>query len=99
MSGARSTPEALAKMEPSTRAGRSAKNRRRWCGGKVGRDHDYAVQVAPNNWGARRDEPCHETTWITGVTWWSCKHKAICQRCGRQEEITKEQCPDIGGSA
>lgn len=94
MSGARNVPESLKKQEPARRKSTSRKDRKRWCKGKPGREHDYQVQVRPNDWGMRRDDPCRETTWTVIPDWWICKHAAICQNCGRQESITKQQCPE-----
>ena len=93
MPGSRSSDDALKKQAPTNRSG-AKKDRKRWCKGKVGREHDYQVQVRPNDWGMRRVEPCLEPDWLRSVDWWICKHALICQNCGRQEDISQEQCPD-----
>lgn len=93
MSGARNVPESLKKQEPARRKSTSRKDRKRWCKGKEGREHDYQVQERPNepNW---REKRCQPRSWSPLYDWWICKHKLICQNCGRQEDITKEQCPE-----
>ena len=93
MPGSRNTDDALKKQAPTNRSG-AKKDRKRWCKGKVGREHDYQVQVRPNGWGMRRDAPCKPWSRQDLYDWWICKHALICQNCGRQEDITKEQCPD-----
>lgn len=94
MSGARQTPEALRKQQPTARSG-ARKDRKRWCRGKPGREHDYQVQIQPNGWNSHgTDRRCHPHNWPDRYDWWICKHALICQNCGRQEPITKEQCPE-----
>ena len=97
MSGARQSPDALRKQRPTTRGG-AKKDRKRWCKGKPGREHDYQVQVQPNGWGSHgtpsSERRCQPHNWPTRYDWWICKHAAICQNCGRQESITKQQCPE-----
>jgi hypothetical protein len=94
MSGARTTDDALKQQTPSHQRGRARKDRKRWCGGKVGREHDYAVEIRPNGWGVSRDRPCHPDSRLLQYGWWLCKHALICQKCGRQEDITRQQCPE-----
>lgn len=91
MPGSRNTDDSLKKQAPTNRSG-AKKDRKRWCKGKVGREHDYQVQVRPNDWGMRRDKPCKP--WSDRYDWWICKHAMICQNCGRQEDITQDQCPE-----
>ena len=92
MPGSRNTDDALKKQAPTNRSG-AKKDRKHWCKGKVGREHDYQLQERPNepNW---RDKRCQPLDGSSRYDWWICKHALICQNCGRQEDITKEQCPE-----
>ena len=95
MPGSRNADDSLKKQAPTDRSG-AKKDRKRWCKGKAGREHDYQVQVRPNVWGdlERIGERCQPHNWSDRYDWWICKHCLVCQNCGRQEDITKEQCPD-----
>lgn len=93
MSGARTTDEAI-KLQKPTRTGGNKKDKKRWCRGKVGRDHSYELGLP--NWAS--SHPYKEWTcdpWDTVVGYrWYCRHIMICTKCGRQEDLPSEECPD-----
>lgn len=78
---------------------KTAKDRKRWCRGKEGREHRFEL-VVPKN---RLNNPCREVTWgrykpnawsdPEMSTWWCCNHFDVCAGCGRQE-FYEGPCPD-----
>lgn len=83
---------------PDTPRHRSRKDRKRWCGGHVGREHVPVIRLS--KWGVHRRsrgvatcgwrERHHweftltERYWVgTGDWWWSCDHERGCERCGK----------------
>lgn len=69
----------------SRRVAMKSKDRKKWCGGKVGREHDYVVAYPPNmTYPAYRR--CGVPSFL-GMTRWMCSHRLICQTCGRQESL------------
>lgn len=93
MSGSRTTDEALKKQKPSRSKG-TKKDKKRWCKGKVGREHDYEIGLP--TWA--KSEPYSEwkcTPWdtVVGLRWY-CRHDLVCSKCGRHEFLPSEMCPD-----
>ena len=92
MTGARSTKEALKYQEPS-RAKGTKKDKKKYCKGKVGRDHDYHMGLP--SWASTGKE-WHCETWNTvhmGRVWY-CRHVMVCSKCGRQKPYDGADCPD-----
>lgn len=61
----------------------SKKDRRRWCRGKPGVEHDPRL-VLPS--GAGPGRPCRPAeTWVADKQYldWSCDHAMVCARCQR----------------
>lgn len=85
---------------PPRRAGKK-KSTKRWCRGKVGREHQLAIVD-----GEKFMTPCgpDETSWMTWrrgsrtepepPKWW-CRHQQVCTACGKILEyfLTAYQCP------
>lgn len=62
------------------------KDTNQWCKGKVGREHQPAIQVPPNAWGSMCQ--WRVTSWAfiegqeqPGEYWYSCRHAAVCTAC------------------
>lgn len=71
-----------AEEEPRRRS--APKNTRKWCKGKVGREHIPSIIKKPT-WG---DDKCHYSNWKSARTgrflgYWICNHREICERCGK----------------
>lgn len=76
----------------SRRKAMKSKDRKRWCGGKVGVEHDFEITYPPNlTYPAYRK--CFEPrSALFGA--WSCGHRLVCRNCGRQEMLMdKTACP------
>lgn len=76
--------------EPRPQRGR--KNTKRWCKGKVGREHQPETvvnhQYTTSNW-----TECHESRWMPNH--WSCRHAVQCTVCGKYVKtwLGREECP------
>ncbi len=73
------------------------KDRARWCKGKEGVDHDYAISIPTNTDGFFSNQPCRAATYgiPDGRTWsvYLCKHRWVCTRCGRiKGRTTQDEC-------
>lgn len=73
---------------------KSKKDTRRWCKGKVGREHTPAIE---RSHGERypNGRPCQR---IEGYTWaLGCHHHEVCTTCGKilRWTIPYEECPDL----
>lgn len=68
---------------------RAKKNTKRWCKGKVGREHVPEVVINPM-WG---NPNCGESSWWPGR--WSCHHMRACKNCGKriQWALRVTECP------
>jgi hypothetical protein len=75
---------------------RKRKNTKRWCKGKVGREHKPVKQ-----WShlahyrlARGGPVCTTSSWLSSG--WSCYHELACSTCGKilVQFLSKEECPD-----
>lgn len=87
---------------------RARKNRARWCGGHVGREHEPEIRLDKTIEGMRRIDPrrfdtrCRWSLWmvtgapVSGELHWSCGHQSICKVCGRVLEFRAQptMCPD-----
>jgi hypothetical protein len=75
----------------------SSKNTKRWCRGRVGREH--IPVTAKNKFSLNRD--CHyvETRYWNGNErrWWYCIHEIVCKNCGKVLEWRVDDCPDKNG--
>lgn len=85
------------------------KDTRRWCRGRVGRDHVPVIQLEKGTASLRRYalDPvrarCRWTMWfvggraITGQLHWSCGHQLLCATCKKVLEpcIRPEECPEF----
>lgn len=93
----------------NVRPQRARKNTKRWCKGKVGRDHTPEV-VRHHYYAAPlfADKPCHwQEHWSYRAgeriklrdTRWSCYHAIKCTTCGKYLEQwpPKDMCPDWKG--
>jgi len=76
------------------------KNTRRWCRGKVGREHveGYAL----SSWANGRKICEARPEWSYGIPWydrhrgeWWCYHNVICTECGKiLRSLPPEDCPE-----
>lgn len=73
------------------------KKTKRWCRGKVGREHVTEIVMNPATSylfpiGTARSR-CHESTWMP--TRWSCGHIERCVNCGKHVRWTlpRDECP------
>jgi len=73
----------------------SRKDTKKWCKGKVGREHDFQVGMPSNGWDQKG---CRAVTYnfknVPTKTRWICRHMIICQKCGKQDWAAKFKCPD-----
>ena len=83
---------------------RSRRDRARWCGGKVGREHHYRVTTPRNQpgWmGQCRGLFAWEVaaraarSWLRYLPEWHCNHARVCSACGRVafQRVAPESCP------
>lgn len=68
---------------------KSKKNTKRWCKGKVGREHVGEIALNPI-WGK---SDCGERSWWPGR--WACYHMLACKNCGKrlQWALRVQECP------
>jgi hypothetical protein len=68
---------------------KSKKNTKRWCKGKVGREHVGEIVLNPI-WGK---SDCGEVRWWPGR--WSCYHMLACKNCGKRIQwgLRVAECP------
>ncbi len=102
------TPQDKRSKAPKVAKPRSRKDRKRWCGGHVGREHQIVVAIPPNRAGRVRNRKvearlCHEAPdWYLQTRMfkefgrdWFCQHVTMCTVCGRLfGPIPWQQCPD-----
>lgn len=83
---------------------KSKKDTRRWCKGKVGREHHGAIIIPKNHYSfaqINKRDVCFETVkfshWEDGkrvvVPAWSCGHSLVCVKCGKHLEWRSKICP------
>ena len=96
MPGSRNTDDSLKKQAPTNRSG-AKKDRKRWCKGRAGVEHVWQIEK-PSNHPGWQTRSCQWNIWPR-KQYWHCIHRCICQNCGRQEPIAKEQCPDWKANA
>jgi hypothetical protein len=84
--------------DEGVRRGRARKDRRRWCGGHPGREHE-PVTVARSDGVHDRCEPAPAFWERLGHGTWRCIHRVVCARCGRVLDPAPDQaaCPDYPG--
>lgn len=75
---------------------RAKKDRKRWCGGRKGREHMPEVTLPPNVPGWKKEYCKPAPDWAVRWGWRIfCDHAIICKSCGRvmgQPEV----CPSLG---
>ena len=78
-------------LAPDVPAHRSRKNTRKWCRGKVGVEHQLAVETRFRyGWEPR---PCHWYPWAESN--WGCYHVQRCTACRKiLHELRNRECPD-----
>lgn len=83
------------------RSAPARKDRRRWCRGKVGVEHQSEVVLDPQ-WGrvcresriGKWEQHTSYKTWVTVGSHWSCCHIEQCVECGKKlRHLTPEECP------
>lgn len=70
---------------------RPRKDTRRWCKGKVGQEHQPAVEV-------RRDGECHPMSWWRNRgSYWFCYHQEVCVRCRKvlRLGLSRKECQRV----
>lgn len=86
ISAAARRDERATKREPEPEP-HGRKSTRRWCKGKVGREHTKLIELDPKltYFGTR----CNATSWFP------CRHHEICSVCGKQLRWTLpvKECP------
>lgn len=76
---------------------KSKKNTRRWCKGKVGREHTPEIRHTGERNGWAKGWVCGPRRW--GLKGWSCHHEEICTTCGKLLRWTLGgDCPDLDRS-
>lgn len=75
-----------------SRPHRARKDRKRWCKGRVGREHTPELVVHHAYTSTMMQ--CHKTNW----TWsdrWLCRHAYRCTTCGKYTKtwLSREECP------
>lgn len=87
---------------------RSRKDRRRWCGGHVGREHETEIRLDKTTERMRQLDPrrfdtrCRWALWsvrgrlIASELHWSCSHQEVCTVCGKATvwRVDASKCPD-----
>jgi hypothetical protein len=74
---------------------KSRKNTRRWCKGKVGREHSPVVQHQKERNGWRKAWTCGPRKWGISAGRWGCWHEEVCTTCGKVLRWTLgDECPD-----
>lgn len=73
------------------------KDKARWCKGKVGVEHAWAVIIPVNTDSFYLRRECSMVTYgrVGGKTWntWLCKHRVVCTKCGRiKRRATQSEC-------
>lgn len=70
---------------------KAKKDTKRWCKGKIGREHVNVI--GKGNWGLGSNLDLCRPSPLFG--WW-CAHVLKCEKCGKinQRFLSKEQCPD-----
>lgn len=80
--------------QPEVPLHRAKKNTKRWCKGKVGREHKVELGVSKNGWGRRQ---CEYVDWLRWLhdDGWMCRHVRSCTVCGKVMEYSLgRECPD-----
>lgn len=74
---------------------RTTGSKKRWCEGKVGREHDYRMGLPKwaRDWD-KRDIICKPWDVAYGKKPWYCRHVLICTKCERNTDLPSAQCPD-----
>jgi hypothetical protein len=93
--------------DDETRPTPGKKDKRRWCRGRVGREHLPVVQLEKGMASLRRyaldpvRHRCRWTMWfvkglaITGKLHWSCSHQWECATCGKiVGPVQPNECPE-----
>jgi hypothetical protein len=73
------------------------KSTKKWCKGKLGKQHKVELVVPPNIPGWKR-EGCRWASWQCkdGYRFYLCNHVWICTECGKHVKDTKRtDCPDF----
>lgn len=72
------------------------KDRKRWCGGKVGREHTTVIAVPENAFIYGR-VTCRWAPWST--PFYACRHVELCTTCGKHVRpfLEPAECPDYPG--
>lgn len=80
---------------------KSKKNTRKWCKGKVGKEHVPIVSIDTKMLTYVRECHWREYSWTVfkrePEKRWQCHHHTTCQNCGKVLEswyLTKDKCPD-----
>lgn len=75
----------------------SSKNTKRWCKGKVGREH--VPVITRNKFSLNTECRMIVTKYWNGNerNWWHCHHEITCENCGKMLHFSAEKmggCPD-----
>lgn len=67
---------------------RAKKDKKRWCKGHVGREHDPVIVKQEGYW---HDKPCSNDGWF------GCHHTEKCENCGRRLRyfLDPKDCPEL----
>jgi hypothetical protein len=91
----RSDPDSREQREYPTRFNKR-KNTKRWCKGKVGREHQPVIVYDERY--LRWHKECHVApSWAyRSMKGWYCIHLEVCTNCGKhlRWRVPKEECPD-----
>ena len=82
------------------------KNTKKWCKGKVGREHEPVIEVDQKRFYNQRDKDKASCGWMTQYgwgqvgryvrgRWWNCRHHKVCSKCGKvlQYRLDLDDCP------
>lgn len=76
------------------------KNTKKWCKGKVGREHKPKVELAEKRYGYMyswgKEIKCGDTPYFFLDKNKRCYHHVICENCGKELQYTPKTCPSTG---
>lgn len=76
------------------------KNTKKWCKGKVGREHVEVIELDEKHYGYRRawgkEIRCGEVMTYYPSGRKACYHHVICENCGKELKYKPQTCPTTG---
>lgn len=85
--------EPLISDEWTHQGSRKRKDTKRWCKGKVGREHVPVIELN-RRFMIYRDKS--DMTQCKGSGWLACIHHEVCSTCHKELKWAVDYCPDTG---